>query len=147
MIALPRGINPLAPPWLWPSCAGGPAAPDASEGGRLAFYEFGVVQALTALQRLENVQLPFDGDGCFRWYSTAIVSTSTGAFLRIRDHAGRYLTNDFVFSDDWAPAGSQGRPLVPYETVPAGAIWTIDFREAAGGTPTLFIAFRGVKVT
>jgi len=116
--------NPLAPAWLLPGF-------ECDHPGR--FYQYVLASASVESQTngLQDQPFLFDGDGCFEWRAAAAgVTGSITAYLQIRDHNGRYLSNQPLLTPGWAGEGDTATPIVPALIVPSGALWSYNVLNA-----------------
>lgn len=119
--------NPLAPAWLVPGF-------ECDHPGKFYQYVLASPSVESSTNGLQDQPFLFDGDGCFEWRAAAAGQAGDiTAYLQIRDHNGRYLSNQPLLTPGWAGNGAAATPIVPAVIVPAGALWSYNVLNEIGG--------------
>lgn len=119
--------NPLAPPWLLADLYEPPA------GMQDDYYSYSLRVDLTANTNSLGNKIDIIGAGCFYWLLTqvqiGVPVTNNTPYLWIRDHEGRYLSNEPLNAQSFAGPGENAAPLLPPIIVPGGSQILVDWYE------------------
>lgn len=139
-------INPLAPPWLWPSCV----FFDTPAGFRDDYWEYNFRQSLTPGQTV-TFRRQFDGDACFVWrnvkcFLDPVPNGVSRPYIHIQDHNNRFLSPEPIDLETWIGVSDVTVAIVPVMQIPPGVEWTFTLTEITGtGTTEVNFSMRGVK--
>jgi hypothetical protein len=88
------------------------------------------------------------GTGCFYWLLTSIQIgvpvTNNSPYIWIRDHEGRYLSNEPLHAQSFAGPGEYASPLLPPIIVPGGSQILVDWYEVNAVNIHTNLVLRGI---